>query len=89
MLRIKSMRLKLTHEGFEQILTSAPVVADIEQRTARIAAAAGEGFQYEVQTSGRRHGSSRAVGMVWAATREARLAEANSHVLTAAIGGGR
>lgn len=82
------MRIEMNHDGFAQLLSSPEVTADIERRTAAIAAAAGEGFEHEVKV-GRRHGSARAVGMVWAATDKARRAEAADRVLTSAIGGAR
>lgn len=86
MLRVKKMRIEMNHDGFAQLLSSPEVTADIERRTAAIAAAAGEGFEHEVKV-GRRHKSTRAVGMVWAATAAARQAEAENRVLTSAIGG--
>lgn len=86
-MRVKSLKLEMNHDGFAQILQSAEVTKLIQSYTEQIAEDAGEGFEYEVK-AGVRHGSPRAVGTVWAATREAREAEATNKVLTAALGGG-
>jgi hypothetical protein len=74
----------LAAAGIAKLLKSPEVVRDLERRTARIAAAAGKGFEASVEV-----GAHRARGSVITATREAREAEATHHALLRALDAGR
>lgn len=76
--------VKLNRAGIEELLRSSGVAGDLEARAERIAAAAGEGFDHEVEI-----GPSRARAAVWTATRAARRAEASDRALTSAVDAGR
>lgn len=80
-----TVRVELNIAGFEELRTSAVVVADLRRRAEAIAAAAGEGFEVDDSPQGARRGRVR----VWAATEGARRAEAEDAVLTRAIDAGR
>ena len=77
-------RIKLNLAGFRKLRRSPEVAADLEKRARRIADAAGPGQEVEV-TKGR----TRALGMVWTDTHEARRNEATNRSLTRAIDAGR
>ncbi|MBK7021440.1 MAG: hypothetical protein IPH38_18075 [Candidatus Microthrix sp.] len=77
-------RIKLNLAGFRKLRRSPEVAADLEKRARRIADAAGPGHEVEV-TKGR----TRALGMVWTDTHEARRNEATNRSLTRAIDAGR
>jgi len=78
-------KVVLNGKGFQDLLQSAPVQEDLQRRARAIAAAAGEGFEVgEVKLTGRR-----ARVQVFAATAEARQAEAVDRALTRAIDAGR
>lgn len=78
------VRVVLNHDGIAELLKSAEVQADLEERGKRIAAAAGDGVEVE-----RFVGQARARVIVRTATTEARLAEASDRALTRAIDAGR
>jgi hypothetical protein len=77
-------RIVLNRKGVQELLTHPNVVADLEDRAKKIAAAAGAGMESEAQA-----GRKRALALVWTGTREAREAEATSRALTRAIDAGR
>ena len=79
-----SMRIEHNSKGFAALMKSNSVMSDIEARGARIAAAAGEGF--EVNSTRNR---DRSVVFVRTETTEARRAEAEDRALTRAIDAGR
>lgn len=78
------IRFDINHAGVAELLNHPALVADIEARCARIAAAAGEGFKYEAKA-----GRDRAIGVVWSYTNQAKAAEARDRALTRAIDAGR
>lgn len=78
------VKIKLNSRGISELLRHPNVVADLDDRAKRIARAAGPGMESESQV-----GRKRALALVWTATREARLAEAQSRALTSAIDAGR
>lgn len=84
--RISKFKLEMNSDGFKTLIQSAPVLDMVGEKTADIANRAGEGFNHETAIK-KRHGVERPTGMVWAATREARKAEAENKVLTRAVGG--
>ena len=77
-------RIKLNSKGVRELLRHPNMVADLEQRAARIAKAAGPGMKSEAQT-----GRNRALASEWTDTREAREAESRNRALTRAIDAGR
>lgn len=81
---VQKIRIKINSAGAQAVLQSSGVAADGAARGARIAAAAGPGFEVESTTN-----SDRAVTFVRTATPEAREAEANRRALTRAIDAGR
>lgn len=85
-MRVSKIRIEMNNAGFKQLATSAKIGKAITGITERIRDNAGEGFESDVGIK-RRHGAERQTGMVWAATREARKAEAENKVLTRAVGG--
>lgn len=80
----KVTRLVFRSAGFREILRSPRVLADLEARGQRIAAAAGPGVGVQARV-----GSNRARVTVATETREAAEAEAVDKSLTRAIGAGR
>ncbi len=80
-----SVRVVLNIAGFNELRNSPAVVADLKARAEAIAAAAGDGFE----VSGPGAGKARARVRVYAATRQARVAEAEDAALTRAIDAGR
>lgn len=80
----RRMRIELNSKGLRQLLRSPEVLADVEQRAQRIAAAAGEGFEASAKL-----GPNRARASVVTATAEAMLAEAEDRALTRALDAGR
>lgn len=79
------VRIELHFKGFTELLNSPEVIADMQRRLEAIAAAAGEGFE----VSPARAGGRRARGAVYAATEQAKLAEATGAALTRSIDAGR
>lgn len=77
--------IKLNSSGIRELLKSPGVVADLEDRASRIAAAAGAGME----TAGATIGRNRARATVVTASYEAMLAEATDRALTRAIDAGR
>ena len=77
-------RLEFHSEAFRALLQSPAVIAALEERGQRIAAAAGDGFGVRVSV-----GRNRARVVVMAESREAKIAEAEHKALTSAIGAGR
>ena len=73
-------RIKLNLAGFRKLRRSPEVAADLEKRARRIADAAGPGHEVEVTK-----GLTRALGLVWTDTHEARRNEATNRSLTRAI----
>ncbi len=80
----KTVRLEMNSAGFQAILKSPGVVADIEKRTNAIAAAAGPGMEPSVRV-----GVTRVRGSVITADYDAMKAEATNKALTSAIDAGR
>ncbi|MFL2002017.1 hypothetical protein [Microbacterium sp. A1-JK] len=80
------VRIEMNPAGFAAILKSPEVQADLRRRAEAIAAAAGGGPDFEVDS---RIGSTRARASVFTATTEGRLAEATDRVLTNALDAGR
>ena len=80
------IRVKINSAGARAILRSAKVQADLERRGRAIAAAAGGGDDFEVET---RVGANRVRTSVRTATHEGRKAEAEDRALTRAIDAGR
>ena len=78
------VKIKINGAGVKQLLNDPAVVADLEDRGARIAAAAGEGM--EISTV---KGKDRSSVFVTTETREAKLAEAEDRALSRAIDAGR
>jgi len=78
-------RVVLNHAGFQALLTSAEVEADVMRRAEKVAAAAGDG--YEVLPNDRRRG--RAGATVAASSAEAKRDEARDHKLLGALDAGR
>ena len=78
--------VKLNRAAVQQLLKSPAVLADLERRAQRIAAAAGGAPDFEVDA---RIGASRARASVRTATHKGRRAEATSRALTRAIDAGR
>lgn len=76
------VRIRLNSAGVRDLLRS--LEPDLAARAARIARAAGPGFESS-STSGR----NRALAQVWAETPEAMRAEAKDRALTRAIDAGR
>ena len=80
------VRVQLNRAGAKAILQSPEVVADLEERASRIAAAAGGAPDFEVDS---RIGTTRARVSVRTATAEGRRAEAEDRVLSSAVDAGR
>ncbi|MEV8134296.1 hypothetical protein [Microbacterium aurantiacum] len=81
-----TVRIEMNSAGFDAILKSPEVQADLRRRAERIAAAAGGEPDFEVDV---RVGASRARASVVTATTEGRLAEAKNRALTSALDAGR
>ena len=79
------IKVKLNSTGVRALLKDPGVAADLDARAARIASAAGEGFE----SSGVRTDRDRVAVTIAANTDEARLAEAESRALLRAIDAGR
>lgn len=77
-------KVKVHREAVHQLLNGPEVTGDLQRRGQNIANAAGPG--HEVQTF---HGKNRVRITVRTATHAARLAEARTRALTAALGAGR
>lgn len=72
--------IKLNRSGVKELLKSGAVLADLEARAARVAAAAGDGFEVDSEV-----GANRARASVRTVTREAIEAEAQERALTRAV----
>jgi hypothetical protein len=81
----KLSQVKLNLPGLNAVMKSAAVQADLNARAARIAAAAGDGFDW---APGAPHPWV-ARAYVWTATGEAEREEATTRALTRAIDAGR
>ncbi|WP_278591450.1 hypothetical protein [Olsenella uli] len=81
MQKVGSFRLELDHDGIAELLRSQPLADECEAAASRIAAAAGDGFEVR----GPRHTGQRAAYSVYAATNEAKAAEATDKALTVAV----
>lgn len=79
-----SLRVEMNRDGVSQLLKSAEVMADLQARAERMAAAAGPGFEVDVRV-----GRTRARASVRTGTFEAVLAEATDRALTRAVDAGR
>lgn len=79
------MRIRLIDRGIRDLLNGPVMQADLASRAARIASAAGEGFEAKPPERGRR----RARVAVVTGTYEARLREAREGVLMRALDAGR
>lgn len=77
-------RIQLNRKGVRTLLRSPAVLADLEGRARRIAAAAGPGHVVDSSV-----GRNRARAAVITATAEAMLSEAKHRTLTRAIDAGR
>lgn len=80
----KNVRIELNSKGVRQLLHDPGVLADLERRAKRIAAAAGEGMETDSDAGG-----TRARAVVITATRDAQRAEATDRALTRAVDAGR
>lgn len=78
------VRIEMNPAGFQEILKSAGVQADLERRAEAIANAAGDGMDVDVRV-----GRTRARASVRTGTPEAMRAEARDKTLTRAIDAGR
>lgn len=77
-------RVKLKLKGINELMRSEPVQAHVDQVGRRVAAAAGDGFEYQPRTH-----KWTARGYVRTATAAARRREAEDKVLLAALSAGR
>lgn len=77
-------KIKINGAGIQALLRDPGVVADLEARGERIAAAAGEGMETDTV-----QGKDRTSVFIRTETREARLAEAEDRALSRAIDAGR
>lgn len=78
------MRIKYNLDAFEEIRRSPGVTADVNSRAARVAAAAGEGYE-----SSPYHGRTRNRASVITATHKARLDNAKNNTLLRSLDAGR
>lgn len=79
-----TVRITMNKPNIRKLLRSPEMLADLERRAERIAAAAGPGFEVDSEV-----GPNRARAAVIARTGEARHAEATRRALTQAIDAGR
>lgn len=79
-------RIEWNLAAFRAIRTDPAIVADLQDRAERIAAAAGPGHEVAVTTTG---GRGRARASIVTATFEARMSESENMTLTSAIDAGR
>lgn len=84
MAKTATVRIKLNSGAVRQLLRSPEVLADLQARAARIAAAAGAGMEVDSEV-----GPNRARAAVITRTAEARHAEATDRALTRGIDAGR
>jgi hypothetical protein len=78
------VRIKLNSAGVRQLLRSSEVMADLDARARRVAAAAGEGHEVQLWV-----GRNRARATVRTATFGAMRAEASRQTLTRAVDAAR
>lgn len=81
-------RIKINSQGARAILSGAEVRADIEARTARVARAAGDGFESSVEVVGGSNKLGRVMGRVRTANAKGRVRQARSNVLQKSLGAG-
>lgn len=81
-----SLRIKFNSAGFRKLMSSPEMVADLQDRGDRIAAAAGGQPDFEADAG---VGRDRAHAFVRTATAEGRRLEAEDRALTRAIDAGR
>lgn len=79
-------RIEWNLKAFRQLRTDPAIVADMEERANRIAAAAGDGHEVSVGVTG---GRGRAKATVVTATAEAMRAESEDMRLTSSLDAGR
>lgn len=77
-------KVKLNRKGMRQLLASDEVRQDLRARAQRIASAAGDGFETDVDTGGKRARAS-----VRTVTISAMIAEGRHAALTRAVDAGR
>ena len=83
------MRVKLNIKGFVELRNSPAVVADLQARARRIAAAAGDGMEVKPAETNHRFPKGRARVAVVTGTYDAMRREAKTRDLTRAIDAGR
>lgn len=81
---MSDVRIVINDHGIQELLKSAAIKADLEERAKKIAEAAGPG-----NVAGVDEGRTRARGYVVTATPQAQEAEATNRSLTRAIEAGR
>lgn len=81
-----STRIEWNIAAFRALRTDPAIVADVQSRAERIAAAAGEGHGVSVSTSS---GRGRARATVATESYEARLSESQNMTLTSSVDAGR
>lgn len=79
-----TVKVELHNSGFQELRTSGETMADLGARAGRIARAAGEGMQMEIN-----RGRTRGRASVRTGTFAARKAQATNSALTRAIDAGR
>lgn len=79
-----TVKVKLNSKGVRELLRSQEVLADLEERADRVAAAAGPGHRVEAEI-----GPNRARAAVITDTPEAMVAEATNRTLTRAVDAAR
>ena len=80
----QKIRVELNSAGIDQLLKSPEVMAELQRRAGRVAAAAGEGFEAETYI-----GRDRARAVVRSTTAKAARAEAQDRALTRALDAAR
>lgn len=78
------VRIEMNKDGFQELLKSEPIRADLDRRARAIAAAAGDGMLARSSI-----GTTRARAQVITDSLDAKLAEAKDKSLTKAIDAGR
>lgn len=78
------IRIELDHDGIRDLLCSAPIAAECEKAAAKIANAAGDGFEVTKSRQIGFGGGRVGVG-VESSTHEAMLAEAEDKALSRAV----
>jgi hypothetical protein len=87
---VSEIVIELDQLGIQQFLVESEVTKDLEERTAAIVKAAGEGMVSKVALGKvDQHGHRRMRGEVWTDTEPARLAESENRALTRSLDAGR